>query len=596
MSNLIEKTSEETLADLLGRFRERFQIPVYQRDYSWTDDQVDDLVADVVTMMKEDSEHFFGTIVVAESSPGSVPEEGDLFIIDGQQRLTTAALVLSVARHLFIELAEKGVSSVVDQPGTLVSFTRRTSGSGHSPKITANRVNQRLLTPILDGQCTSMRDVAQLYASLDPTDRGRCRGLFDAYMRIRNQISSHFAMDQKLRVVDDADVLDFLVTPEQFEGFAQWLSILTSTIVDKSLFIRIKVREWDYAFSIFEGLNNRGLDLSERDLIKNTVLARVQATPGIGIESLAQAESRWENLSNRVPKKKFKNFLRHYFLLFGDEIPTKRVVRIFNQHFASHGWTQMLTELEAAAVAYEKLTSPSRVSNKELKVALQNLNALGAERSLPIPLAGLLRDIPPKQLCRVLSALEVLYLRHAKIGGQDNKPLEKKFNEIAAALYAGGVGAVNDVVASLVEETPSDAEFLDYFIARRKPLVDKQARFILWKIENHFTGRGLRSIGRDQPTLEHILPKNPEFWNLTHEQAATYSEDLHRLGNLTLLLQADNSSASNNSFAEKLLFYAKEDLSINQGLVGRDTWDHEAIMDRQREMAQWACETWPLLD
>ena len=100
MSELIEVASETTLSDLLGQFRERYRIPIYQRDCSWTEDQVDDLIGDVVRMDRDKSEHFFGTIVLAESSPGSVPDDGDRFVIDGQQRLTTAALVLSAAAGL----------------------------------------------------------------------------------------------------------------------------------------------------------------------------------------------------------------------------------------------------------------------------------------------------------------------------------------------------------------------------------------------------------------------------------------------------------------------------------------------------------------
>lgn len=80
---------------LLGMEDEPFRIPHYQRAYSWTWDQIDDLWDDLVENAARG--HFLGSLVLASENE-SKPQ-----VIDGQQRLTTLMILLSVLRDACLD-------------------------------------------------------------------------------------------------------------------------------------------------------------------------------------------------------------------------------------------------------------------------------------------------------------------------------------------------------------------------------------------------------------------------------------------------------------------------------------------------------------
>ena len=73
-------------------------IPAHQRDYAWTDEEVDKLFSDLESAQRKGSEYFLGTIVAIKESTS-----GPLQVVDGQQRLTTIYLLLAAIRDYFAE-------------------------------------------------------------------------------------------------------------------------------------------------------------------------------------------------------------------------------------------------------------------------------------------------------------------------------------------------------------------------------------------------------------------------------------------------------------------------------------------------------------
>src|SRR3989442_1408271 len=99
----IVNPSEATLRDLLGNGR-KYAVPPYQRDYSWKEENWEDLWNDILEVERQpDGEHYMGTIVLE-------PTELDSFsIIDGQQRITTLSLLALGAVGLLEDMSAKGV-------------------------------------------------------------------------------------------------------------------------------------------------------------------------------------------------------------------------------------------------------------------------------------------------------------------------------------------------------------------------------------------------------------------------------------------------------------------------------------------------------
>lgn len=570
MSKVIENPSIVSLGDLLDNVKRQFRIPMYQRDYAWQNDQIDDFIDDAFALADGDSEHFFGTIVLSDNSPGP-PYDGKnkvRYIIDGQQRLTTALLVLASIRDLLEQLGE------VDDASDLLTSTKLNRRD--EPKLFANRTNQKFLTALLINKYPTQERVEELLESLDVEARQRSEKLANAYHRTR------------LALANRAGLSESAPLPGEAEGQGELLKGVADALLDRSFFVEINVNSWEDAFVVFEGLNNRGLDLSEQDLVKNTVLARAHAgrtDPG----ELTQLEVRWTRTTKRIAESKFTRFLRHYLLIHEPDVPLKRVVRVVNEHFDGRSAEEMLAEIERAAIGYERITRPSTEKNARLKDALINLSELEAVRSYPIVLAGLLRA--PEQvsdLVALLANVEKLYFRRSAILQRDNKAIERDFQTIAHKLYHRDIsfsGASNE----LAKLMPTDDDFVRAF-KNRSHMRPKTAKYMLRRLQNHLDGSGVRVVGSDV-TLEHIVPQSPSKWGLDPTQP-TVDLMIHRLGNLTLLTKSDNASLGNEAFPDKKRQYEAESLALNRTVVSCEEWTIAEIEQRQRWMADLSTLIW----
>lgn len=606
MANLIDNPTIHTLTELLGHVSTQFRVPIYQRDYAWGAEQVDDFASDSLVGARADSEHFFGTLVLSDDAPGPSYDGTDTvrYVIDGQQRLTTSLLFLAAVCHHLNELHsladEDSVRfDAVAASTRLLQHTALDSGEPEArPKLWANRANQRFLTGLLNGSVRTRADVDELYRSVPSDDRTRCDALRDAYLRLRGHIAASvmreiapgggYDLDTSLEVVAlDADDPTAAVSRA-----VSHLTDLGSRFRKNSLFVEIRVKHWEDAFAVFEGLNNRGLELSEKDLVKNALLAK--AHRNVDVADLVAMEDRWERLTGRIAESKFARFLRHFLLLSYEDVPLKRVVRTLTGHFSAASAEEMLATLERAGDAYSRITRPSGEAHTALRDALQRLNLLEADRSFPIPLAAMLRSLDPNDIVKLIERVEVLYFRRSSVMQRDNKTIESEIRDVAASLYQEGSSGLATAFERLRQITPDDEEFRLAF-KNREGMKDSVARYMLVRIENAFsTGLVKDQVEYGNVTLEHILPKDPSDWNLPPEDLERHPRLHSRLGNLTLLRGGANASLGKRAFAAKQDHYIKEGLRINEVVTSSEFWTEADIVARQAWLADRAVEVWSL--
>ena len=81
----------------------QFIIPIYQRNYSWTDKQCTQLWDDIMRTGTDEriQAHFIGSIVYVERALSTVSSQESLLVIDGQQRLTTCTLLIAALAEFF---------------------------------------------------------------------------------------------------------------------------------------------------------------------------------------------------------------------------------------------------------------------------------------------------------------------------------------------------------------------------------------------------------------------------------------------------------------------------------------------------------------
>jgi uncharacterized protein with ParB-like and HNH nuclease domain len=589
MSELIENPVVKSLDEVLDR-RTHYKIPLYQRDFSWGESEIEAFLDDLYLIAESEEEHFFGTIVLSKDSPGeSISlDEKVRFVIDGQQRLTTSLLFIAVLRHQFEELA-------VTQP-TVHRFLVKLDelmhlGDGEAesqiPRLYANRTNQVFLQAILTSRTVTSEDVATEFRGLGRENRPSSKRIYDAYQYIQKRVfrraqtllgKDYDGTENSISVlVDDVSECDVLI---------EYFKKVELAFREKSAFVEITVRKWQDAFSLFDGLNNRGLELAKRDIVKNVVFARA-AGHELQPEAFSVLLGKWRDLERLVPESKFGNFMRHYLLLTNETVMLKHVVRKFLAETESQSAEVILGILEKAGNAYHRILNPELETNSKIRERLKRLKILGAERVYPIVMACQLGSLSVTQQVEILRALEILYFRRSVICQKDNKDLEPKIQSVASDLYAHGSSNVTSALIAIDSWNPTDQEFQTLFKLRRG--IDSGiARYMLLEIENSMRpGHPIEST-----TLEHILPQEPSQWGL-NAGSEEVEVLIHRLGNLTILKNSDNSRIQNFPFGEKKLIYLEENLKINALVLTSAQWGKNEIIARQNNLSESILELWP---
>ena len=577
-----------------------YHIPLYQRDYTWRSGvEVQDFLDDMRDSFKEQRHRFFGTILLSTNAPQ--PDQPTsfptLYVIDGQQRLTTTLLALAAMRHMALEMSD-GLPSAIEL-ATRISdriYLRGTKGEAE-PRLFANRANSDFLTKVLAPESASFAHVTALFRSIKPKGtQQRCQAIYDAYETSYRSIRSLLVETTKDIVVDD----------ESTEPITAWLSALDdreqATVIleefrnhflQNSQVVKIRIEDWQESFELFDGLNNRGMDLAKKDVLKNVLLSR--AARG-GDKAVAEIDKKWQEFSDLSSSYDFTRFLRHWLSIETPTVSLSGVTRYFIVSTKDEKVSETMNRLQMAALNYQAIVEPSQqlINDIDTVRALEHLVVMSAERTRPIILAALLSECTAKQLLPLVKALEILQFRRSAICQLDNKTLEKEVQKISATLRKKGHKGIREAIQAIHLLSPDDTKFRNDFLVK-SGIPDAVARYLLLKIENHIrTEKGQIPLDPTKVTLEHIVPKNPlEHWRLDKTRQEV-KDLIGRLGNLTLLTGAKNSEVSNRDFETKKKYYGDLDdvPFITQEVLASPDWTLSEVELRQQTLAEYAMRVW----
>lgn len=599
INKLSMKPNESSLQALLeSDDGTAYLIPLYQRDFTWGEEQVGDFLQDALESFLTSKQRFFGTILLSENAPHHDKKRytPSLYVIDGQQRLTTTLLMLVAMRHLAIEMEAAG--STATQLATRLNdrITIQGEGAAREPRLFANRTNASFLHELLTGTTTSQEQVKESFDKIKPkSDQRRCRALFEAYQTCYKTLQKWVIKKVKGVSADEDSTItlsDFLRTPAEMKDAVDTLEKFRMHFLRHSILVKIQINDWMESFDLFDGLNNRGMELAKKDVLKNVILSRASKS---GFTATQEIEKRWQDFDDCTQEFDFTRFLRHRLLLEHAEVSLAGATRMFIRLTHDEGAKKSVDRLFEAALAYSDIISPEsdRISDEE-RYLYDDLNRLSAERVRPIMLASLLKELPAKNRCEILRALECLQFRRSAICQQDNKSLEDTVQKIAALIFTNGPSYTKQAVASIKSLIPADEVFVSNYEVK-SAIPDTISRYMLLKIENH-----LRQVQR-QPaidfkdvTLEHIIPKKSKaLWGL--DPSTPENKDLiGRLGNLTLLRGPINSGVGNLCFADKKKLYGSKHhtLFISKDIISKTNWTKIEISERQEWLAKHAAKIW----
>jgi uncharacterized protein with ParB-like and HNH nuclease domain/predicted transport protein len=554
------KATEAKLLSFLQK-SPQFIIPIYQRTYSWTDKQCRQLWDDILRAGASDTiaVHFIGSIVYVEQGLSQVTHQAPLLVIDGQQRLTTLALLLeALARALGDVEPVDGFSAVKLRHYYL-----------SNPLESGDRYYKLLL---------SQTDNASLKALIKNTEQPQEPSL---------RVTQNFAMFNELLADQKGD----------FGPVCRGLAKLV--VVDIAL-----SRDQDNPQLIFESMNSTGKELSQADLIRNFIL--------MGLEPHLQTrlyEDYWRPMEQDFGQEaygtQFDSFMRHYLTVRTGDIPREReVYEAFKDYSRTTsvrdaGIEALVKEIRVFARYFCALALGSE-QDATLNQAFHDLRELKVDVAYPFLLelyhdyaSGILSTADFAAAVRLVEA----YVFRRAICAIPTNSMNKTFATFGKALkkdhYFESIQA-HFLTLPSYRRFPSDEEFRRDLHTR--DLYNFRSRsYWLRRLENH--GRKER-VPVDEYTIEHILPQNPDLssaWQqaLGSEWQRVQQQWLHSLGNLTLT--GYNAEYSDRPFVEKRDMpggFKESPLKLNAGLGQLPTWNEATIQERAGWLADQAIAVW----
>lgn len=559
------KTENNTFRKLIGNGL-TYRIPRFQRDYSWTSEEWEDLWLDVLGTLSADGEsaHYMGYLVLQSA------DDRTFDVIDGQQRLTTISIIVLAVLKNIQRLIDAGNDA--DQNKRRLDQIRQTY-VGYldpvtlvaRPKLTLNRNNNNYFQ-----------------AYLVPLGHLPQRGFRASEHQLRKAFEWF-----------DRQVSGFLRASTGNEGMR--LAQLIEDVTDRLFFTVITVTDELNAYKVFETLNARGVRLSATDLLKNYLFS-VLDRGGETDHELRNLEDRWEAIVGRLQSENFPDFLRVHWnsrRSFARQADLFKTIR--GQVSSSETVFQLLRDMEEDLDNYLALSSPEASEwPQEDKQQAGVLKTFRVRQPFPLLLAAK-RRLDPPDFTGLLRAAVVVSMRFNVIGSYSTGEQERKYNDVAERVAKNELKKLGPVLQALRSVYPDDKAFRTAFAEKSIKTTDSRnnrvVRFILCALERHLSGQ-VHDFASDAFGIEHVLPQNaPDGWGGFGNDDADAL--VYRLGNMTLLQSRANRDVGTEEYGEKRSVYQHSGFAITQKLGNENAeWKPDRIAAVQNWMANQAAAVW----
>ena len=542
----------------------QFVVPVFQRDYSWTEEHCEQLWGDILGIAQAPSDrgHFLGSLVYI--SAGSGAAFARWLLIDGQQRLTTLTLLLIALRDYITTTNWAGSQDSPTATQVEAYFLKNLQEQGNNiGKLVLRGFDQATLAALLFGH--------QLPVPASERILENYRFFLDRLAGVNP--------DLVYRGIGRLVVVDVTLEPGT-----------------------------DDPQLIFESLNSTGVDLSQSDLIRNFILMRLPES-----EQVRLYQRYWHQIEIlfRESEWTFDTFIRDFIALTTKANKQERSDRIysaFRRQFSeimSNG--NKLEEFLGELARFARYHAACSVGRDALPALVEPLRRLRRLADVAAILVMRLFDCYEKhgslsdaEFVEAISLLESYVLRRAVCDLQ-TRGYWSQFARLAYRISdTQPLDSLKVGLARLPENYafPSDNAFKEAL--RNNDLYHRRHCFyLLDRLENH----GMRELtDTSNYSIEHILPQNPRLSLAWREMLGEGWENiqgewLNRLGNLTLT--GYNSTYSDRPFEEKKNMpggFKDSAVRLNRLPREKETWKAGDISERGQMLANRALEVWSNLE
>lgn len=541
-----------------------YRVPAFQRNYSWDEEQWEDLWNDIIDLQAQPFErHYMGALVVEAKS------DREFTIIDGQQRIATLTiLALAVIARLH-QMADQGIEAEANREraqGLRNKFIGEKDPASlvESSKLFLNESDDAFFQDYL----------IQLRTPRNP------RGLIKSNQLLWNCFN-YFS--KRLGEVTAFDT--------DGEALAR---LLSEAVARQLLFILITVDNELNAYMVFETMNARGLELSSTDLLKNYLFSLIKVPTDI--EAL---QRRWRSLITVVRQERFPEFLRYHLLCEQPNIRSQRLFKLVRERIQTPQHVfDLMDALEARGELYSALSEPNHgywVEYPDCRTHIHELNLFRVRQMTPLVFA-VWEKFSKDDVAAVLKMVSVVSFRYFVAGGLNTNALEPAYHQAAKAVLTGAAKTPREVFQTLRPIYVDDRKFeqdMASLVIGASGQHKRLAKYILCRLEED-ASRHTCNPETDPATIEHILPENPaEDWGHSFPKEL-WDAYVYRLGNLALLEASQNRMIGNADYEKKRSAYANSQYQTTKKIaeIAPEEWTPALLESRQRTMAKRAVHVW----
>ena len=534
------------LRDFIGTNKVLFRIPVYQRNYDWSESNCNRLLDDIYDIMQSGDKHFLGTIVFMAAKSGGFALQ-EYIIIDGQQRLTTLMLILKALSVVAESVGDDCYHEIEEQ-----YLHNKYCDEEFKVKLKPIKSDNNQFTLLLEDKIDEMDENTHIYHNFM-----LCKERFERWAE---------------RGINPSQVLDALTKLEIVE------IVLTKGEDDPQV--------------IFESINSTGLELSNADLIRNYLLMNADDQEKL-------YENYWlyieKTLRNKMDYSNLDAFFMQYIVYKTSKpVNSRQLYNSFVKLFKDSGYSQesILKELRYYAEIFGAFVYGSAKYSERINRLLYRLRVLNQTTCYPFLLhvfddyhQGVIDEETVENILQFILA----YLLRRMVCGVPSNTLRGLFTYLYNRIFKVASNkqkyyeTLNKFLftVSSKDVIPSAGEFERALQKANIYGNNALCRFLLLDIEN---GDGKEILQAENLTIEHIMPQTLSA-DWSHIRPEEHEEYLHTLGNLSVT--GYNSELSNKSFAEKqdIIRENSKAVILNSDVLDKESWNIATIQARAKRLA-----------
>ena len=534
------------LLEFIGNGKKTFNIPVYQRNYDWKEEQCRKLFEDIQNIVKSDYEieHFLGTVVFVSSK--SEMNFNEYVLIDGQQRITSIMLLLKV-------LHEK-VTDENDKEEIWEEYL----------------INKRAPEENLRIRLKPVESDGMPYKKL----------IEENDISLTSNVCKNYRLFEKL------------IQESNYSAEEIYKALGKIELV----YIQLeKGKKSENPQMIFESLNSTGLSLTQGDLIRNYLLMNHEYE-----KQKMLYKNFWLEIEKRITNEKISDFVRDYLTMKNGSISNKdkvyddfkKYIKQNNENMDEEG---ILEELKTYSEYYSWFLNGNSPNNK-INEKLSEFRYLRNTTVYPLILSVFedtysYKNINENELFDILNLL-ISYIFRRSVCGYTTNSLNKVFASIVVLLKSKDI--YKQIEKGLMSKSfPGDEEFRAEFI--KCNFYKKGTEFCKYTLKLLEIFENKEQTDMENITIEHIMPQtlNSEWRiELGSKFEQIHSEYINTIGNLTLT--GYNPELSNKNFELKKRYYEESNIKMSREIVNYDKWKDTEIKDRAEQLFEKAKKIWKL--